>query len=134
MIDVYNRKRMTQGPNHNREQQRLQAEEQRFEKARRYEAASRLVNGVYYLAGALEVLLFIRFILRLTGANPVNTFAAFIYGLSNIFIAPFATLFNDPIIEQTRAFDVNALVAIAVYALLAWLAARLIWLIWGPAN
>lgn len=125
---------MTQGPNHNREESRLQAEEQRIQMAQRYNAASRIVNGIYYLSGALGILLLLRFILRLTGANPANAFASFIYSLSSLFVAPFATLFSDPAVEQARTFDVNTLVAIAVYALLAWLAAKLVWLIWGPPG
>ncbi len=125
---------MTPGPDHNHEKNRLQAEEQRIQTAQRYNTASRIVNGIYYLSGALEILLLIRFILRLTGANPANAFASFIYSLSSVFVAPFATLFAAPAIEQTRTFDVNTLVAIAVYALLAWLAAKLVWLIWGPPS
>lgn len=125
---------MTPGPDHNHEKTRLQAEEQRLQTAQRYNTANRIVNGIYYLSGALEILLLIRFVLRLTGANPANAFAGFIYSLSSIFVAPFATLFSAPAIEQTRIFDVNTLVAIAVYALLAWLAAKLVWLIWGPPR
>lgn len=123
---------MIQGPEHDHEHRRLQAEEERIEAAKRYAIANRLVSSVYYLTGALEFLLLIRFILRLTGANPANTFANFIYALSGIFVAPFATLFTDLAISQTRMFDINALVAIAIYALLGWLGAKLVWLIWGP--
>ena len=125
---------MIQGPEHDHERRLLQAEEQRIQAAKRYSIISRFVGSIYYLTGALEVLLLIRFILRLTGANPANTFASFIYTLSSIFVAPFATLFADPVIEQIRAFDVNTLVAIAIYALLGWLGAKLVWLIGGPPD
>ncbi len=133
-VNFYFRKFMTQGPEHDREESRLQAEEERIHRAQRYAVASRLVGAVYYLSGALEILLLLRFILRLTGANPANAFAAFIYALSNVFVAPFSTLFAAPAIEKAGTFDVSALVAIAVYALLAWLAAKLVWLIWGPPT
>ncbi|MEM1238295.1 MAG: YggT family protein [Cyanobacteria bacterium P01_H01_bin.26] len=99
--------------------------------SRRNATLRKIVNFIYYLAGALEILLLLRFILRLTGANPENLFARFIYGLSNIFVAPFATLFQTPVLDPSRTFDLSALIAIAVYALLAWLVARLVWIIWS---
>lgn len=108
---------------------RLQAEEQRLAAAQRNATLVKIINGIYYLAGALEILLLLRVVLRLSGANPENQFASVIYGLSNPFVAPFANLFSTPVLDTAHLFDVNALVAIGVYALLAWLVARLIWIV-----
>ncbi len=69
----------------------------------------------------------LRFILRVTGANPDNTFAQFIYNLSAPFVAPFSTLFVSPTADGgANIFDVNLLIAIVVYALLGSLA---VWLV-----
>lgn len=51
-------------------------------------------NVVWYIAGLLEALLALRFILALLGANPANMFASLVYGISYPFVAPFFSLFN----------------------------------------
>ncbi|MBE9223509.1 YggT family protein [Cyanobacterium stanieri LEGE 03274] len=92
-----------------------------------------IVNTIYVLVGFLQVLLFIRFMLRLLGANPENQFAQFIYSVSDPFISPFATLFISPVSDETmnpiggmNVFDLNVIVAIIVYALLGWLGVTIV--------
>jgi uncharacterized protein YggT (Ycf19 family) len=108
-------------PEAQRERQRLAQEAARHTKARQSTALDKFVRGVIYLVVALEVLLGLRFLLRLTAANPDNTFAGFIYALSEPFVRPFSTLFISPTFNgNTYIFDVNLLVAMAAYlALLA---------------
>lgn len=113
-----------------REGRQLAREEQRLAIARRQTVVDRAIAIIYFLVGALEVLLLIRFFLRLFGANPENQFAQIIYDFSAPFVAPFSTLFISPTFG-TSVFDVNLLVAMIVYALLGWLVGRLIQLIWG---
>jgi len=84
---------------------------------------------VYYIFGAIEVLLAFRLVLRLFGANPNSTFVSWIYGLSAIFIAPFQGIFPSPTTEgavTTAVFEPATLVAIIFYAVLAWGIAKLI--------
>ena len=120
---------MTQDPyQHDDEELRLQTEERRHAVARWNDGITRVINIIYYLTGALVILLLLRIILRLLSANPENQFAQVIYSLSEPFVAPFATLFSTPSIG-TSQLDVNALVAVLVYALLAWLVARLVWIV-----
>lgn len=74
---------------------------------------------VYYVFGVIEVLLAMRFVLRLLGANPASGFVQFIYSLSAIFMAPFTAIFKT----QTAAgatFEWSVIVAMVVYALIAW--------------
>jgi hypothetical protein len=78
-----------------------------------------LARLVYYVFGAIEVLVAARFILLLFGANAKAGFVAFIYGFSALFMAPFTAVFKT----QTAAgatFEWSALVALAVYALIGW--------------
>ena len=110
------------------EERRLQNEERRIAAVNRNAAVKRIVQLIYFSTGALGVLLLLRVVLRLFGANPDNQVAQVIYGLSNPFAAPFTNLFGNPILGRV-VFDINALVAIAVYALLGWLVGRLIWLV-----
>ena len=126
---VNHKTNMTQDPyQHDDEELRLQAEERRHAVARWNDGITRVINIIYYLTIALEILLLLRIILSLLSANRENQFAQVIYSLSEPFVAPFATLFSNPSIG-TSQFDVNALAALLVYALLAWLVARLVWII-----
>ena len=78
-----------------------------------------IARVVSYVFGVVEVLIAIRFVLLLLGANPAAGFVAFIYSVSGIFMAPFVAVFQT----QTAAgatFEWSALVALAVYALIAW--------------
>jgi YggT family protein len=84
------------------------------------------VNRILYtLLGILEILLGLRFVLKLLAANPNTGFSTFIYGVTEIFIAPFKALLGTPTSGNTT-FEVNTLIAMAVYALLVWIIARLI--------
>jgi hypothetical protein len=80
---------------------------------------------VWYVAGILLVLLAFRFVLALLGANPGNGFANFIYSTSHPFVAPFFSLFNFNQTLGTGRFELYTLIAMAVYAVIAWGLARL---------
>jgi uncharacterized protein YggT (Ycf19 family) len=92
-------------------------------------AIARIVNIVYFLFGALELLLVLRVILHLVGANAANGFAAFIYGLSAPFVALFASLLPNPALGTTGMLEITTLIAMLVWAIVAWLVSRLIWLV-----
>jgi YggT family protein len=90
---------------------------------------ARIVNIVYYLFGALELLLGIRVVLHLLGVNAENAFASFIYTLSAPFVALFANLLQNPILSGDSVLEVTTLIAMLVWAVVAWLVARFIWLV-----
>ncbi|MBX4201775.1 YggT family protein [Candidatus Saccharibacteria bacterium] len=76
---------------------------------------------VWLIAGIIIALLAFRFILALLGANPANAFANFIYDVSRPFVAPFFGLFSyNNINYGVSRFEVYTLVAMAVYAVIAW--------------
>ncbi|HEY4964163.1 MAG TPA: YggT family protein [Candidatus Saccharimonadales bacterium] len=76
---------------------------------------------IWYVAGVLIVLLGLRFILSLLGANTTNSFADFIYRASHPFVAPFFSLFNyHNYTYGTSHFELYTLVAMLVYGLIAW--------------
>lgn len=78
---------------------------------------------IYFLFGILEILLAFRFVLKLTGAGLGSGFVNFIYGLSGIFVAPFEGIFRmwfGQGSETTSVFEPSTLVALVVYAILAW--------------
>jgi hypothetical protein len=83
---------------------------------------SRLVT---YVFGFIEVLIAIRFVLKLLGANAQSAFVQLVYGVSDIFMAPFDTIFKTQRVEGST-FEMSAIVAIIIYALIAWGAVALI--------
>jgi hypothetical protein len=89
---------------------------------------ARIVNIVYFLFGALELLLVVRVILHLVGANPGNGFANFIDVLSSPFVALFASLLQNPTLGGTAVLEVTTIIAMFVWALVGWLVGRFIWL------
>ncbi|PZU99383.1 MAG: hypothetical protein DCE90_02400 [Pseudanabaena sp.] len=110
---------------------RLKQEESRLGKAQRSNTYVWIINSIYWLSGLLEILLALRFGLRLFGANPQNDFARLITNLSAPFMAPFmapfSTLFVSPTSgDGTNIFDVNIIIAIIAYALLSYLVASFV--------
>lgn len=83
--------------------------------------ASRIV---WYIAGFIIVLLLIRIMLFMLGANQGTGFVDFIYAVTGVFSAPFAGIFSAPSYGKFF-FDTASVVAIVVYALVAWGIAKL---------
>jgi hypothetical protein len=94
-----------------------------------------LNSVVWFLAGLIIAVLAIRFILVMSGANPDAGFADLIYNLSSPFRAPFAGLFGAPITYEGAVtagqIEFETLVAMAVYALLAWAITKVLALMLG---
>lgn len=89
---------------------------------------ARIVYIVYALFAALEMLLGIRVLLHLLAANQENGFANLINALSGLFVAPFASLFQNPAMGA-NVLEITTLVAMIVYAIVGWLIGRAVWLI-----
>jgi uncharacterized protein YggT (Ycf19 family) len=85
----------------------------------------RAVQLVYLIFGVIDGLLLIRLVLKLLGANPNAGFSSWVYGFTDIFLAPFRGLLPNVISGQS-IFEMSAVVAILVYALVGWVIARLI--------
>jgi uncharacterized protein YggT (Ycf19 family) len=92
---------------------------------------------VWLLLGILEALFALRFILKLVGANPDSPIAVFIYGLTGLFLLPFSGLTSTPQLGG-MVLEFSTLIAMGVYALIAWAIERLIWVIFyrprGPIT
>jgi hypothetical protein len=92
-----------------------------------------ITRVVYFVLGVLEVIMGLRFIFRLLGANQDSSFALFLYNLSYVFVSPFNGIFNDQTIGHSSVFEVSTLVAMLVYALIAWGLVSLSRLILAPS-
>jgi hypothetical protein len=96
-------------------------------------AAYRLTQLIYWIFGLIEGLILIRFVLKALGANPNAGFAEFIYGITYPLVAPFVGLFGNPS-AQGSVLELHSIVALIVYALLAWLLAKLAWIVVGDTR
>jgi hypothetical protein len=78
---------------------------------------------IYYLFGALEILLAFRLVLKMMGASINSGFVRVIYMISEIFILPFDGIFKRGYAANsgtTFEFEPATIVAIFVYMALAW--------------
>ncbi|HEY7346950.1 MAG TPA: YggT family protein [Ktedonobacterales bacterium] len=87
---------------------------------------------IYFLLSVLEVILGLRWLFRLLGANTDNDFISFLYGISHPFVAPFNGIFNDQSLGRQGVFEFSTLIAMLVYALIAWGLVALINLLFRP--
>jgi len=92
---------------------------------------------IYFLFGMLEVLLAFRLVLKLTGASLSSSFVGLIYSLTGIFILPFEGIFRRGFtqgIETTAVLEPSTVVALIVYAVLAWGIVKLVRVLSGKKQ
>jgi uncharacterized protein YggT (Ycf19 family) len=87
--------------------------------------AERAAMITYLILGVMEALIITRVILKLLAANPSSGFVRVVYTVSAPLVAPFQGIFPTPA-TQNSVLELSSLVAIAVYALIAWGIVRLI--------
>ncbi len=86
---------------------------------------------LYAIVGFIEVILGLRFVFRLIGANPGSSIVAWVYRWSEPFAAPFAGIFGQntatgPGVVAGSVLDWTALIAMLVFALIAGIIGRLV--------
>lgn len=94
-------------------------------------------NVIYFIAGLFEVALLFRFILKITGANPGSGFVSGIYSFTNLLVMPFRGIFSStatPGAEVRAFFEPATLIAMLVYAVVAWGLVRLVAIASGRSN
>jgi len=108
--------------------------------------ARRAVELIYLLFGIIDGLLIIRLLLKVMAANPDVAFTSFVYGITNVFLAPFSGLL-PAWVSGRSILEPTVIIAFVVYALIAYVVARIIaitfnrnvtvsqrrgWRRWGP--
>jgi hypothetical protein len=87
---------------------------------------ARRIAGVAF--GAIEIILTLRLIFKLLGANPKNGFVRVLYSCTQFFVGIFEGIFPAVTaagVEVKAVFETATLLAIVVVALVAWLVLRL---------
>ncbi|SRR5690606_3178142 len=94
---------------------------------------SRVTGLIWLLTGILEFAIALRILLKLMAANPATPFVNLVYGLTDLFLWPFAGLTITPQ-ANGMVLELSSLVAMIVYAAIAWVIVRVIWLTATPAR
>lgn len=92
---------------------------------------------VYFIFGAIEILLAFRLVFMIAGARLASAFVGLIYGITGIFVLPFEGIFHRGVaegVEVNSVFEPSTLVAIIVYAVLAWGIVKLIRILSGERQ
>ncbi len=89
---------------------------------------------LYFLLGVLEVILALRFIFRLLGANEYNSFIPFLYNLSYPFVFAFHGIFDARTLGKTGVIEFSTLIAMLIYALLVWGIVTFVRVIFAPIQ
>ncbi len=79
---------------------------------------------IWFIIGIINILILIRFILLLLGANPVSI-VGLIYNLSIPFVWPFYGIFGQPTFGESY-FETASIVAIVIYSLIGFLITNLL--------
>jgi hypothetical protein len=83
---------------------------------------------VWLIFGVLEGLIALRIGLMLIGANSSAPIVALIYGFTSLFLFPFTGLISSPTYGG-MVLEISSMFAMLIYALIAWVIERTIWLI-----
>ena len=100
-------------------------------------ATFKLTQLVWLLLGILETALALRFMFKLIAVNAANPFASLLYKVTDIFVAPFASLTGAPAAGE-MVLEISTIIAMIVYFLLGWVLERIIYVLFyrprGPVS
>jgi uncharacterized protein YggT (Ycf19 family) len=79
----------------------------------------RVTPVIWWVVGFVDILLAIRFVLKLLGGSTVSGFVTFMYDITQPLVAPFHGIFNTAV-QGRSVLEPESLVAIAIYSLIGW--------------
>lgn len=87
---------------------------------------------IYAIGGIIELIIALRFVFELIGANPASQFVTQIYNWSTPFVAPFAGILGrtatitGPGVVTNSTFDWTALIALLIIGLIVGVLGRVL--------
>ena len=93
-----------------------------------------LTKLIYGAFGLAELLLGLRFILKLFGANAGNDLVNWVYETSGAILDPFRGIFPTQVFKSAFVIEFSTLFAIIIYGLIALLLVYVVDLITHPAH
>jgi hypothetical protein len=92
---------------------------------------------IWLLAGLLEAAIALRVVFKLLGVNAANSFATLVNNVTNLFVAPFASLTGAPA-AGGMVLEISSIIAMIVYLLIAWALERIVYVLFyrprGPVS
>jgi uncharacterized protein YggT (Ycf19 family) len=85
----------------------------------------RAIEVIYLVFGIVDGLLLVRLLLKVLGTNPEAPFSSFMYGLTDFLLGPFKGMLPAYVSGKT-IFEPSVLIAILVYALIAWVLVKIV--------
>lgn len=79
-----------------------------------------------FIFGLIELVIGVRIIFEMFGANPSTPFVSWLYAVSRTLLYPFQGIFPSPVLRGGFILDMSAVVALLVYALIAYLISELV--------
>ncbi|PIR82150.1 YggT family protein [Candidatus Kaiserbacteria bacterium CG10_big_fil_rev_8_21_14_0_10_59_10] len=95
-----------------------------------YHSVRIVARVIDVIIGIVVLALGVRLLLRFFGASPAAPFVAWIYGITDGLLRPFANMF-PPAPLNGYVLEFSTIIAMIVYAILGWLIIRLLSLVIG---
>jgi len=92
---------------------------------------------IWLILGLVEAAIALRVIFKLIAVNAENSFATLLYGVTNLFVAPFASLASAPA-AGGMVLEISSIIAMIVYLLVGWALERIVYVLFyrprGPVS
>ena len=100
-------------------------------------ATFKATQMIWLLLGLLEAAIALRIVFKLIAVNAANSFAKLLYGVTNLFLAPFKSLVGNPT-SGGNVLEITSVIAMLVYLLIAWGIERIVYVLFyrerGPVS
>lgn len=100
-------------------------------------ATFKATQMIWLLLGLLEAVIALRVVFKLIGVNAANSFATLLYNVTDLFVAPFASLTGAPA-AGGMVLEISSVIAMIVYFLIAWGIERVVYVLFyrprGPVS
>ena len=100
-------------------------------------ATFKATQMIWLLLGLLEASIGLRVVFKLIAVNAANPFAKLLYGVTNLFVAPFKSLLGNPT-SGDNVLEITSVIAMLVYLLIAWGIERIVYVLFyrerGPVS
>lgn len=101
-------------------------------------ATFKATQMIWLLVGLLEAGIALRFVFKLIGVNAANSFATLLYSVTDLFVAPFASLTGAPA-AGGMVLEISSIIAMIVYLLIGWALERIVYVLFyrprgGPVS
>tara|TARA_B100000676_G_C17435618_1_gene511549 strand:- start:32 stop:346 length:315 start_codon:yes stop_codon:yes gene_type:complete len=93
-----------------------------------------VTQAIYIVFSLVELMLGLRLVLKLFGANAGNAFVSWVYETSGAILDPFRGIFPTQVFESTFVIEFSTIFAMIIYAIIAMLLIYLVEAITRPIE